>query len=76
MEHIYYLCTCCSYAVGRNDFDFDFPLQEPLEGVVPENREFLGPDMATSQASAIWAQKSRSTLFCWNNDTARPLGLQ
>ncbi len=29
-----------------------------LEGVGPENRDFLGPEMATSEASAIWAQKS------------------
>ncbi len=35
------------------------PLQWPLEGVGPENRDFLGPEMATTEASAIWAQKSR-----------------
>jgi hypothetical protein len=29
----------------------------PLEGVDPENRAFLGPEMATSEASAIWTQK-------------------
>ena len=29
----------------------------PLEKVGPENREFFGPEMATSEASAIWAQK-------------------
>ncbi len=26
------------------------PLQGSLEGVDPENRDFLGPDMATSEA--------------------------
>jgi hypothetical protein len=35
------------------------PLQGPLEGVRPENRDFLGPEMAKSEACAIWAQKSR-----------------
>ncbi len=34
-------------------------LRGALEGVGPENRDFLGPEMATSEASAIWAQKSR-----------------
>jgi hypothetical protein len=28
------------------------PLQGPLRGVVPENQDFLGPEMATSEASA------------------------
>jgi hypothetical protein len=34
-----------------------------LEGVGPGNRDFLGPapDMATSEASAIWAQESRDS---------------
>jgi hypothetical protein len=31
----------------------------PFEGVGPEIETFLGPEMATSAASAIWAQKSR-----------------
>ncbi len=35
------------------------PLQGPLEGVRPENRDFLGPEMAKSEACAIWARKSR-----------------
>ncbi len=30
-----------------------------LERVGPENRDFLGPAMAATEASAIWAQKSR-----------------
>jgi hypothetical protein len=29
-----------------------------LEGVGPENRDFFGPWNGTSEASAIWAQKS------------------
>jgi hypothetical protein len=33
-------------------------LRGALEGVGPENQDFLGPEMATSAASAIWAQKS------------------
>jgi hypothetical protein len=33
------------------------PSKVPLEGVGPENWDFLGPEMATSEASAIWAQK-------------------
>jgi hypothetical protein len=32
---------------------FRFSLRGALEGVGPENRDFLGPEMATSEASAI-----------------------
>ncbi len=32
-------------------------LRGALEGLGPENRDFLGPEMAASEASAIWAQK-------------------
>jgi hypothetical protein len=35
-------------------------LRGDLEGEGPGNRDFLGPEMATSEASAIWAQKSRA----------------
>ncbi len=35
------------------------PFRGPLEGEDPENRDFLGPEMATSEVNAIWAQKSR-----------------
>jgi len=35
-------------------------LQRALEGVGPENQDFLGPEMSTSEASAIWAQKSNN----------------
>jgi hypothetical protein len=34
------------------------PFRGPLEGVGLENQDFMGPEMATSEASAIWAQKS------------------
>ncbi len=33
------------------------PLRGSVEGVVPGNWDFLRPKMATSEASAIWAQK-------------------
>ncbi len=33
------------------------PLQGPLEGVCPEIETFLGPEMTTSEASAIWDKK-------------------
>jgi hypothetical protein len=29
----------------------------PLEGIGPENRDFLGSEVATSKASASWARK-------------------
>ncbi len=32
-----------------------------LEGVGPEIEIFLGPELATSVTSAIWAQKSRDS---------------
>jgi hypothetical protein len=31
----------------------------PLKGLALKIESILGPDMATSEASAIWAQKSR-----------------
>jgi hypothetical protein len=34
------------------------PFRGPLEGVGPENRDFWGPEMATSEASAIWAESA------------------
>jgi hypothetical protein len=34
------------------------PFRGSLEGVGPENRDFLGPEMAMREASAIWTQKS------------------
>ncbi len=34
------------------------PLKGLLEWVDPANWDFMGPEMATSEASAIWAQKS------------------
>jgi hypothetical protein len=38
------------------------PFLGPLEVLDPENRDFLCPEMATSEASAIWAQKNRNSL--------------
>jgi hypothetical protein len=35
-----------------------YPLQGPLEGLGPEIETFLGPEMATSEASANWVHKS------------------
>jgi hypothetical protein len=42
------------------------PLQGPLEGVSPNNRDFLGPEMGTSEASAKWAPAVPS-IFVQNN---------
>jgi hypothetical protein len=42
---------------GRNDFDATISIMRALERVGPEIETFLGPEMATSEASAIWAQK-------------------
>ncbi len=33
--------------------------QGSFEGVGPENRDFLGPELARSEASFVWVQKSR-----------------
>jgi hypothetical protein len=35
------------------------PFRESLKRVGPENRDFLGLELAMSEPSAIWAQKSR-----------------
>jgi hypothetical protein len=47
------------YGTGHNDFKRANPLQGPLKGVDSEDRDFLGPEMATSKARAIWAKKPR-----------------
>ncbi len=39
------------------------PLQGSLKGVGPENLTFLGPEMASSESSALWAQNSRSEII-------------
>ncbi len=39
------------YMAGENTF------WGPLEGVGPKNRDFFGPEMATSKVCAIWARK-------------------
>ncbi len=36
-------------------------LRGALEEVGPENQDFWGPEMATGETIAIWAQKSRGT---------------
>ncbi len=55
-------CLCIYDLDGpvRNVFECADPLREQVqEGVGPGKIEtFLGPEMATSDASAIWAQKS------------------
>jgi hypothetical protein len=33
-----------------------YPLGGPLEGVGLGNRDFIGPEMATREPSAIWSQ--------------------
>ncbi len=40
------------------DLDGENPFLGTFEGVGPEIGTFLGPEMATSAASAIWAQKN------------------
>jgi hypothetical protein len=51
VHEINYKCTCCLYGAVRNGFEAG---QNPLRGAL----EGVGPEMATSEASAIWAQKS------------------
>ena len=37
------------------------PLQGPLEGVGPESRDFMGPEIATSEASAKFSTNTHET---------------
>jgi hypothetical protein len=46
------------YGAGRMDLDGGNSFLGTFEGVGPEIETFLGPEMATSAASAIWAQKN------------------
>ncbi len=60
---INYLCTgtCCLYDAVRNGFEAGkIHYEGHWKGWALEIETFLCPDMATSEASAIWAQKSRS----------------
>jgi hypothetical protein len=50
-------------AFGVNEFDAGRSITWALEGVGPENRDFLGPEMLTSEAIAIWAPK-KSRCVC------------
>ncbi len=48
------------YSAGHIDFDAGkIHYKGHWKGVGPENRDFLGSEMATSEARAILAQKSR-----------------
>jgi len=48
----------CLYGAGRNDFDAgNKHYKGHWKRWARENREFLGPEMATSEASSILAQK-------------------
>jgi hypothetical protein len=49
---VVYMARDVMILIGEN------PFRGPLEGVGLENRDFLGPWMETSEASAIWAQQS------------------
>ncbi len=40
------------------------PLLGQLEGVGPEIETFLGPEIATNEASTIWAQKKSIFFRC------------
>jgi hypothetical protein len=43
-----------------------------LKGVNHENQDFLGPEMAASDASAIWALKSLELLFSVGKSLFKP----
>ncbi len=59
------LCTCCLYGAGRNDFDVGYiHFEGHWKGWALKIETFLGPEMATSEANAIWTQKSRSRAEC------------
>jgi hypothetical protein len=49
---------CCLYGAGQNDFDVGYiHFEGHLKGWALKIETFLGTEMATSGASAIWAQK-------------------
>ncbi len=56
--------TCCLYGTGRYNFDAGKTLQGAFEGVGPKNRDFFGPEMATSEANAISVQKGFYIPYC------------
>ncbi len=58
---------------GRNDFYAGKSIPGPLEAVGLENQDFCGPEMGTSDASAIWAQKSGMKEIHSIQLTLRPL---
>ncbi len=52
--------TCCLYGAERNDLDAgNIHYKDHWKRGGAENETVLGPKMATSEASAICAQKSR-----------------
>jgi hypothetical protein len=59
VRHNSFKCTCCSFETGQNDFDVDIHFEGHWKGWALKIKTFLGTEMATSEASAIWAQKSQ-----------------
>ncbi len=61
---INYKCTCCLYGAGRNYFDAGKSYFEGYwKGWALKIETFLGPKMAKSEASAMWAKKSFTPSF-------------
>jgi hypothetical protein len=61
-NHMFQLlqCTCFLHGAVRNGFEAcNIHYEGHWKGWALEIETFLGPEMATSEASAIWAQKSR-----------------
>jgi hypothetical protein len=55
-----YKCTFCLYDAGRNEIDGQVHFEGHLKEWTLKIETFVGPEMATIEASAIWTQKSRN----------------
>jgi hypothetical protein len=56
--------TCCLFGAVRKDFDAgNIHYKGHWKGWALKIETFLGPEMAASEASVIWAQKSRDFMY-------------
>jgi hypothetical protein len=54
-------CTCCLYGAGRNDFDAEkSSFEGHWKGWALKIKNFLGPEMVTSEASAHPTEQFRN----------------
>jgi hypothetical protein len=58
-----YYCTCCLYGVRRNDFDGENLFRGLLEGVGPENQDFMPQKVEIRAHPFQWPKRHRKNRY-------------